>query len=216
MYGLQATRRNVLTGHSLATWIDPPSSRREGADRLSDLRELVLSPKVCRICKLADADGAVTFMLIDGRNRREACRRAKVQPMVWMLVEEDATAFVLSVNVNRRHMTAGQRAAARALLQPEGEQGKRSDLGTSFPRKEVDVSAPMLSKARLVLRHDRPLLLSVINGAVSLDEAYNRAKHLQSEQEAKEAAQAAERSKLDGLRKRFQISLVGQRKMHHD
>ena len=42
-----------------------------------------------------------------------------------MLVDEDATAFVLSVNVNRRHMTAGQRAAARALLQPEGEKGGR-------------------------------------------------------------------------------------------
>ena len=50
-------------------------------------------------------------MLVDGRNRRAACRIAGVEPAVRPLNGEDPTALVLSANIHRRHLTKG--AAAR-------------------------------------------------------------------------------------------------------
>ena len=152
--------------------------------------------------EIADEDGIVTMMLIDGRNRREACRIAGVEPQVRLLGDQDASAFVLSVNVNRRHMTAGQRAAARALLQPDGEKGGRGKTLTNsgeFSRAEANA----ISQARLVLRFDKPLLYSVLNGAITLNAAYDQAKQIQSKQADEEQKQASERAALDALRKRY-------------
>jgi hypothetical protein len=43
------------------------------------------------------------MMLIDGRNRREACRRAGVIPDYILLDGQDPVAYILSANINRRH-----------------------------------------------------------------------------------------------------------------
>ena len=98
---------------------------------------------------------------------------------------------------------AGQRAAARALLKPEGEQGKRSDLTSDQLNRSDDVSGTSLKRARFVLRHDKSLLLSVIHGSVTLNAAYEQAKESADEQDEKDAAQAEERAKLDSLRRRY-------------
>jgi hypothetical protein len=62
-------------------------------------------------------------MLVDGRNRRAACKLAGYRPEIRLLNGEDPTAYVLSANVHRRHMTAGQRAMAAAVIYPEPEKG---------------------------------------------------------------------------------------------
>ncbi|MGI0524367.1 hypothetical protein [Rhizobium giardinii] len=68
----------------------------------------------------------------------------------------DVAALILAENVERRNLSAGQRAMARAMLKPIGEQGKRTDLDpTSFGEKEV--SAASLSKTRFLLRHDEEM-----------------------------------------------------------
>ena len=54
-------------------------------------------------------------LLIDGRNRREACRIAGIEPAVRRLNGEDPIAFILSRNVTRRHLSKGQRAMAAAI-----------------------------------------------------------------------------------------------------
>jgi hypothetical protein len=46
----------------------------------------------------------LVLMLVDGRNRLEACKRAKFKPATVTLNGEDPTAFVLSANIHRRHM----------------------------------------------------------------------------------------------------------------
>ena len=60
----------------------------------------------------------------------------------------DPTAFVLSANVHRRNLSTGQRAMAVAMLSPEPEQGKRTDLTTSG---EVRISQQRIADARAVL-----------------------------------------------------------------
>ena len=69
-------------------------------------------------------------MLIDGRNRRAACKVAGMEPTSRDLNGEDPTAFVLSANIHRRHMTKGQRAMAVAMIYPEPEKGGRGEKAT--------------------------------------------------------------------------------------
>jgi hypothetical protein len=58
-----------------------------------------------------DADG----VLIDGRNRLEACKLAKVEPTYERLNGHDAEAFIWSSNAKRRQMVKGQIAMVAAM-----------------------------------------------------------------------------------------------------
>jgi hypothetical protein len=49
-------------------------------------------------------------VLIDGRNRLEACHRAGVGPTFEQINGVDFVAFILSSNGKRRHMIKGARA----------------------------------------------------------------------------------------------------------
>lgn len=139
---------------------------------------------------VAEIDGQM--MLVDGRNRRVACEIAEVNPTTRQLNGEDPTAFVLSANIHRRHMTKGQRAMAVAIIRPK-QQGKKS---TSSVTEEV--SAERISLARTVLCYsiDDDLANDVLAGARSLDDAYKKAC------ERKDAA-SSEESQLADLRQRF-------------
>ena len=71
-------------------------------------------------------------MLIDGRNQRAACKIAGVEPTTRELEGEDPTAFVLSANIHRRHITKGQRAMAVAMIYPKPEKGGRGRKTTEI------------------------------------------------------------------------------------
>jgi hypothetical protein len=60
--------------------------------------------------------------LLDGRCRLEACRRARVQPTFQTISVDDETAYILSTNVHRQHLTRGQ----RAMLIAEAEAWRQS------------------------------------------------------------------------------------------
>ena len=66
------------------------------------------------LAKIPDKDDPKRlFKLVDGRNRRAACKLAGVEPSFRFLDDdEDPTAYVISANIHRRHMTKGQRAMA--------------------------------------------------------------------------------------------------------
>lgn len=111
------------------------------------------------------------IMLVDGRNRRAACKIAGLTPPMRQLNGEDPTAYVLSANIHRRHMNRGQRYMAVAFIYPEPEQrgrGKKSFVAKDFPT----VSSSGLAKARAVLAHSRTLALSVLEGSKFLEAAY--------------------------------------------
>lgn len=58
-------------------------------------------------------------VLVDGRNRQAACRKAGVEPIVQVrhFDDDDEIAdFVIAANSTRRHRTTGQRAMATALV----------------------------------------------------------------------------------------------------
>jgi hypothetical protein len=141
-------------------------------DELEELAESIKTQGLLNSIVVQSIDGKL--VLVDGRNRREACRRAGVEPTYTLLDGQDATAYILSANVNRRHMTKGQRAIATAMIYPEAEKGgrgKKAVLNTEF-------SSGNLSHARTVLRHTPDAAALVLTGALSLDAAYKNAQDL--------------------------------------
>ena len=56
-------------------------------------------------------------MILDGGNRYRACLEAGIEPSFKEFDGDNLVSFVLSVNLHRRHMTAGQQAAIVASAQ---------------------------------------------------------------------------------------------------
>jgi hypothetical protein len=56
-------------------------------------------------------------MVLDGGNRYRACVELGIQPRIVEFEGDGIVAFVLSANLHRRHMTAGQQAAIVSLAQ---------------------------------------------------------------------------------------------------
>ena len=59
--------------------------------------------------------------ILDGRNRYEACKRAKVEPRVVQFIKEHPKEYVAGANLLRRHLSTGDRAKIAALLSIESD-----------------------------------------------------------------------------------------------
>jgi ParB-like chromosome segregation protein Spo0J len=108
--------------------------------------------------------------LIDGRNRREACRRAGVVPDYVLLDGQDPVAYILSANIHRRNMTKGQRAMVVARIRLVSNQTVREAANQS------GLDHTRIVQANVVLHHAPDLADQVITGSLSLDNAYEEAR----------------------------------------
>jgi hypothetical protein len=126
--------------------IFPMMSADELADLAADIKEngqrfpIIIGPHEGR------------EVIIDGRNRYAACDIAGVEPKFEQLNGHDPKAFILSVNVKRRHMTAGQRAMAAAMIYPHPEHTYRGKPSKTLSVAE-GIRASRLSYARAVFRN---------------------------------------------------------------
>jgi ParB/RepB/Spo0J family partition protein len=109
-------------------------------------------------------------VLIDGRNRREACKRAGMVPHHVLLDGQDPVTFILSANINRRHMTKSQRAVTVAKICSFSGQTQRQLAG------QTSLSKGLIGNAAIVLQHAPDLAASVLAGHISLDNAYEEAR----------------------------------------
>src|SRR5919109_5289164 len=92
-------------------------------------------------------------VLVDGRNRREACKRVGVIPRYTLLSDgEDLSARSISENVHRRHLTKGQRAMIVAKVIGLGY-GKGKLQICNFDDDNPKTAKSRLSRARTILNH---------------------------------------------------------------
>ncbi len=122
-------------------------------------------------------------MVLDGGNRVRACEAAGVQPAFVEFDGDNIAAFVLSANLHRRHMTAGQQAAivasAQDWMRAHSRGGdRRSDQSATlhFDRAEeraaiAGASVRTQKMADEVARKAPDLARKVARGEMSLPDA---------------------------------------------
>lgn len=153
-------------------------------------------------------DGA----LLDGRNRAKACTESNTELRFRVYDGDDPISFVVSLNLKRRHLTAGQKAMlALEVLSAYEEQGRqrKSDAGgdrksaqakslgenlhqaieraprsTDKAANIVGVSGKAVSQAKRIEKHAPDLAEKVRSGEMALDKAEKQVtRRLQTEQE---------------------------------
>jgi ParB family chromosome partitioning protein len=121
-------------------------------------------------------------VLIDGRNRMEACRIANVEPTFVEYQGGNIPAYIISANLHRRHLTESQRAMVAAGLANikhgdvggghERQSGKLAGL-VSQPEaaKLLNVSDRSVRDAALIRRESPELAAQVASGETTVHAA---------------------------------------------
>ncbi|HCF3826995.1 TPA: hypothetical protein NID16_005274 [Pseudomonas aeruginosa] len=121
--------------------------------------------------------------ILDGRNRYRVCLELGVTPITKDYDGGDPLAFVVALNLRRRHLTTAQRALIAVELAKEDPQVD-GDAAERAPRillpnaaKTMNVSPRSVSSAKRVLRDGAPKLVKAVkNGEVSISIAEQLAK----------------------------------------
>lgn len=143
--------------------------------------------------------------IIDGRNRWNACKIAGVEPQFVNVTDvADPVAYVLSLNLHRRHLNESQRAmvggrakehyAAEAEKRLHLSQGRGQKGPANLPEVKgdsrdqagaaVNVSGKSVDAASFVLKHGVPELAAAVDrGDVSVSAAAEVAKLPKKQQE---------------------------------
>lgn len=151
-------------------------------------------------------------MILDGGNRYRACMEAGVDPVLVEFNGENIVQFVLSKNLHRRHLSAGQRAAIVASTQDwalaHGHGGGRNFQGAMLHLEkkstaesrasESGASVRTQKKADKVAKADPALARRVAHGEISLEKAAE-----QVGERPREKSPSA-RSEVDDLREQLE------------
>lgn len=157
---------------------------------------------------VAEIDGQ--WMLLDGRNRREAARIAGIKPPV-IVTDIDPKLAVHRSNNQNRDATPGQKAMATAMAFPEAKKGgdRKSSCFNQLDRGGFDKA--YLSRARYVLRNNAAApnsafpqyALDVMAGRMTLTEAYDATQKDVARREEEERIRQEHEKKLGDIRIRY-------------
>ena len=115
-------------------------------------------------------------IILDGRHRYQACRELDLQPTIEEWTGNDPFQYVISVNLNRRHLSNSQRAlaAANVAVLPKGA-NQHTALAASTQKnaaKQFGVSTDSLQRAKKILAFgDQAIIDLVKNDELSIARA---------------------------------------------
>lgn len=112
--------------------------------------------------------------ILDGQNRHAACIAAGVTPEFTAFVGDDPLAFVISQNMNRRHLTDSQRAAIAADLSKakRGKSANSEDLDSAEAAAALKVTRRQVERAKQVKKESPKSFKEVKSGKKSLNAAH--------------------------------------------
>lgn len=138
-------------------------------------------------------------MILDGGNRYRACVELGVEPVTSQFEGDSITAYILSMNLHRRHLTPGQQAAIVASVQdwskahkPGGDGSNQHSgakvqdctLATSKDRAAISGTSVRTQKtADKVAKASPELAASVARGEISLPKAVEQIEGKKQKQE---------------------------------
>jgi N6-adenosine-specific RNA methylase IME4 len=136
--------------------------------------------------------------VLDGRNRLGACKAAGIAPTFTVYQGDDPVAYVISLNLKRRHLSESQRAMVAAKLATLRD-GQRADLVEGVPIGRasalLNVSERSIARAREVMSCGAAELVQAVeHGRVSVSAAADIA--TQPIQEQRELVATGEREIL--------------------
>ena len=144
-------------------------------------------------------------LILDGRNRMEACKRAGVEVQTRVYEGSDIAEFVIGCNVTRRNMSTGARAMATALvLEADGRRkdGRwmRGSVQVGNGQESISETDSAWVKAMkcagIVLDFKPDLAADVVSGAVTLNDAFTQAEQIRTSAE-REKIMAREKAKRE-------------------
>jgi len=112
--------------------------------------------------------------ILDGRNRYRACEAAGIEPTFTVYQGDDPVAYVVSLNLRRRHLSESQRAmvAAKLATLKLGDNQHSEGLPIGRSSELLNVGERTVARAREVQEHGTPELVSAVErGAVSVSAA---------------------------------------------
>jgi hypothetical protein len=118
--------------------------------------------------------------ILDGRNRYRACIELGIEPAIEVYAGTDPVAYVISLNLTRRHLSTSQRAMIAAQLATLGWGQRQRGQLASVPTQEeaaelLNVGERSVKRAVFVREHgDEALIRSVKSGDVSVGGAVER------------------------------------------
>jgi ParB-like chromosome segregation protein Spo0J len=124
-------------------------------------------------------------LIVDGRNRYEACRAAGVPPAVEDIdfkSEGECIRYIMSENIHRRHLTDEQRdliGARLVTMQANGDRGDPQNagrVGVAAAAAMVHSTPARIERARTIERADPKLADKVIRGEMSKGKAMKEIK----------------------------------------
>ena len=146
-------------------------------------------------------EGIVIYddQILDGRHRYRACLEAGIAPTFRQYKGDNPVAFVLSMNLHRRHLSSSERAMIAAELANLKHGGNRSKaqscaLTHAQAAKQLGVSERQVDKGSALLKAEASgraapeLVEQVRNGKIPLSKA-ERLIHLLPEQQRKVVSQ---------------------------
>jgi ParB-like chromosome segregation protein Spo0J len=131
----------------------------------------------------------VDGVLVDGRNRLEACKRAGVPPK-FRTIDADPVAVIIAENMQRRDLTQGQ----KAHLAVAAEQCSESEHSVRQLARITGVAVGAIAEARVIAEYAPEQVPLVISGQALHASAYATAKEnkLRQQQEARQRQELAD------------------------
>lgn len=125
---------------------------------------------------LIDTDpesGDPHWEILDGRNRHLAAMDAGVMPIFVEYTGNNPIGYVIGRNLDRRHLTTGQKAAVASSLSNlvSGQNASAGEITQSEAADQVRVGEASVRRYNYVEKHDPILAERVKSGEVSLEKA---------------------------------------------
>jgi len=118
-------------------------------------------------------------MILDGRNRYEACMKTMRDPVFKQYEGNDPLGYVVSLNLHRRHLSGSQRAMITAKLATLKDGQRKSAAQICAPSQQeaaklLNVSRRSVQHARKVLDEGTPELIAAVErGEIAVSAAVN-------------------------------------------